>query len=219
MEYLIEYHMLEEKRDHLACYIPRTIMLHHYVAFRLSLRRYTGRRFDTSPFHYFLYHCRLCLRVQQELKGSNKSDGSLNIWSEFVSDLWEKHLPHLRWPGEHHGESNPNTGCYGFQEEEEEEGEENEDCVLTSSLLGDSADEDGGYERGGMESGSNGIRDTPMEEESFTILSEVDGHTLDLNKNSSEEKEGKIGGASNTETTHLPGHCEYCLMCVCVKLF
>ena len=155
--------------------------------------------------------------MQQELEGSSEGEGDLNIWSEFISDLWEKHLPHLR--EELYGEGlfvfNPNTGCYGFQEEEEEEGEEFEDCVLTSSLLGDDADKDGRYEREGMESVSYRIRDSPgMEEGSFTILSE-ETHTLDLNRSSSdEEEEGIGGGASSTETTPLPGDCEYCLICV-----
>ena len=39
MDYLIEYHMLHEDEDLITRYIPRTIMLHHYVEFRLALRR------------------------------------------------------------------------------------------------------------------------------------------------------------------------------------
>ena len=137
------------------------------------------------------YCYRLHLRVQQELEGSNEGEGGLNIWSEFISDLWEKHLPHLR--EELYGEGlfvfNPDTGRYGFQEEKEEEGEEDEDCVLTSSLLGDSANDDG---RRGIK------QDSPMEED---ILSEemVDGHTLE--SCSSDEEEGR-GGEPET------GDCE-----------
>ena len=39
LDYLVEYHMLEDA-DLITSYLPRTIMLHHYVELRLSLRRY-----------------------------------------------------------------------------------------------------------------------------------------------------------------------------------
>lgn len=67
----------------------------------------------------FLY--RLQLKVQQEL--DKNSNGDVLVWSEFMVDLWKKHLPHLR--EELYGEGlfvyNANTGCYGFQEEKQEE--------------------------------------------------------------------------------------------------
>ena len=146
---------------------------------------------------------------------SNEGEGGLNTWSEFISDLWKEHLPHLR--EELYGEGlfvfYPYIGRYGFQEEVEEEGEEDEDCVLMSSLLGDNPDEDGEYGRGMMESSSYRIQDSSMEEESFTILSEemVAGHTLDLNKSlSDEEEEVKGEGSSDTEITPIPRDGEYC---------
>ena len=40
--------------------------------------------------------CRLLLRVHQELQGKEDGQVGSDIWLEFESDLWTKHLPHLR---------------------------------------------------------------------------------------------------------------------------
>ena len=40
LDYLMEYRMLDEEEDHITRYLSRTILLQHYVAFRLALRKY-----------------------------------------------------------------------------------------------------------------------------------------------------------------------------------
>ena len=66
--------------------------------------------------------CRLLLRVHQELQGKEDGQDGSDIWLEFESDLWTKHLPHLR--EEIYGDGqfvfDPSTERYGFQEDEEE---------------------------------------------------------------------------------------------------
>ena len=36
----MEYRMLDEEEDHITRYLSRTILLQHYVTFRLALRKY-----------------------------------------------------------------------------------------------------------------------------------------------------------------------------------
>ncbi len=68
---------------------------------------------------------RLLLQVHLELEVEMGGQSGGDIWYEFVSDLWEKYLPHLR--EELFGEGlfvfDPSTECYGFQENEEDEEE------------------------------------------------------------------------------------------------
>ena len=78
------------------------------------------------------------MKVEQETamekKASNSS--SLNLWSEFVSDLWKNHLPHFReiLYGDGSFVFNPTSGYFGFQEENrwvqaEEDDAQNSVCV------------------------------------------------------------------------------------------
>ena len=128
--------------------------------------------------------------MHQELESASK-EGTVDIWLEFISDLWQKHLPHLR--EELFGEGlfvyNPNTGCYGFQEEEEEEGEEMSSNALMAALLKEAAEED--WEEGGRQADDSFKLQPPsMEEESsYAVISGVPGHTYDLNQPSSDEEE------------------------------
>lgn len=117
-EYLIGRHTLQGEL--LSC-IPITILLHHYVEFRLILRR-LGLISDPKAA-LTMSIIRLLLKVQQEVatEESNQNQ-SVPVWSEFVYDLWNNHLPHLR--EELYGDGqlafNPSTGYYGFQEENED---------------------------------------------------------------------------------------------------
>ncbi len=147
--------------------------------------------------HNVIFSRRLMLKVDEELEGAKEGRGTVDIWLEFIGDLWQTHLPHLR--EELYGEGlfvyNANTGCYGFQEEEEEEGSEVGGEELMAALLrevgrGEGAEE-GGVTAGEKEdSGSFKIQPT-MEEESFAIITEdMIGHTYDLAQSSSDEGEG-----------------------------
>ena len=141
---------------------------------------------------------RLLLKVEQELEGSAEGRGIVDLWLEFIADLWQKHLPHLR--EELYGDGlfvyNANTGCYGFQEEEEEEGSEVSGGALMAALLREveggerKGDSDAREGRGEPDSGSFKILEPLSEEESFAVVSEdMIGHTYDLAQSSSDEGE------------------------------
>lgn len=136
---------------------------------------------------------RLQLKVHHELEEGSQGQRTVDIWLEFVSDLWEKHLPHLR--EELYGEGlfvyNPNTGCYGFQEEEEEDEASYEEVM--AALLREAAEEgeEGERVKGITDSGSFKIQPASMEDSFAVITEDVPGHTYDLNQPSSEEEEEK----------------------------
>ena len=155
----------------------------------------------------FLSPSRLQLKVEQELEEGTEGQRSVDLWLEFVGDLWEKHLPHLR--EELYGVGgifvyNANTGCYGFQEEEEEE--EGGSGDLMAALLREAGlDEEGGV----MHSGSFHLQPSSMEEESFAVIPEVAiGHTYDLDQESSEEEKEEEGPSGDTAST-LPDECKW----------
>ena len=135
----------------------------------------------------------MVLKVDQELAGAAEGQGGVDIWLEFVTDLWQKHLPHLR--EELYGEGmfvyNANTGCYGFQEEDED-GSEASGGELMAALLREVArGEDKGGERRGVDDSGSFKLQPPSEEESFAVISEdMIGHTYDLAQSSSDEGEG-----------------------------
>ena len=118
---------------------------------------------------------RLLMRVHQELDGEEKGEpDSADIWFEFVSNLWDTYLPHLR--EEFYGDGlfvfDPNTQCYGFQEEEE--GDEGSDDGFMDALL----KEEGSFKI------EDSMNSSPEETESHVI-----GHTYDLSLVSSDEGE------------------------------
>ena len=85
-------------------------------------------------FFFFLFH-RLQLTVQQELNEPSIRSKANVIWQEFVGDLWQRHLPHLReemWVYNFIGQR-------GFQEEKDIEVSSSE---AMASLLQKAADED-----------------------------------------------------------------------------
>lgn len=106
--------------------IQKTVTLNHYVELRLALRRSVLACLCRTTLYISPPIYRLQLKVQKKLEEEEKSRGQkpVEIWSEFVTDLWEKHLPNLR--EELNGECfvyNPNTkpGSYGFPEREGED--------------------------------------------------------------------------------------------------
>ena len=74
---------------------------------------------------------RLVVRIEQHLASeSEEGEGEEEPeqWREFVLDLWEARLPHLREEGYGYGDGggfmfNPATGRYGFQEGSDYESE------------------------------------------------------------------------------------------------
>ena len=79
-----------------------------------------------------LFPLRLVLRVQQQVE-AEEGDTQRDQWREFVGDLWDNRLPHLR--SEVYGDGafvfDPHTGRYGFQEgsEFDSEGELMDDLM------------------------------------------------------------------------------------------
>ncbi len=70
----------------------------------------------TSPPPTFYY--RLQLQVQEEIEKEEQSP-VVGVWSEFVADLWKKHLPHLREELHEGLLFFYHAGSYGFPEEDE----------------------------------------------------------------------------------------------------
>ncbi len=74
---------------------------------------------------HFLH--RLLIELQAELQTGADAQAQGNHWSEFVADLWNAHLPHLR--EETYGEGdfvfNPSTH-YGFEYQSDDSSDEND---------------------------------------------------------------------------------------------
>ena len=154
------------------------------------------------------------LKVQQELEDAADGQRDVDIWSEFISNLWEKHLPHLREVlyGEGLFVFDPKTGYYGFQQEDDNEEEDRSSGdELVAALLRDATSEEE------EESGSFKMQDHSTEE-SFAVISEdVIGHTYDLNQHSSEEEEESDGEEERNdgEALSFADDCELCVGHVC----
>ncbi len=138
-----------------------------------------------------------------------------------MADLWDTHLPHLR--EELYGEGlfvyNPNTGCYGFQEEEDED--ETSGNELMAALLREAAEEDEEGVRGLADSGSFRLQPDSLEESFAMIAEDVPGHSYDLNQPSSEEEDeeeeqeqekdrAETAATSEPEASALPEDCKCC---------
>ena len=116
-----------------------------------------------------------------------------NQWSEFVDDLWDVRLPHLR--EETYGDGgfvyDPATGLYGFQEGSEDGSEEE----LMFDLMNDQ--EDGATKEGGVDSYQSIDYGEGAEEDSFAVISESVGqqatvaHSYDLGQSTDEESENE----------------------------
>ena len=96
--------------------------------------------------------CRLLLQIQQELERGKGRINDGDIWVEFVSNLWDKYLPHVREEFYDDGRLvfDPITELYGFQVEKigderyRKEFEEEED---DSIAIQDPVEEDNGEDR------------------------------------------------------------------------
>lgn len=150
---------------------------------------------------------RLRLRIQLELEGQDVGGEHPfhRRWSEFVSDLWQERLPHLRQ--EVYGDGmfmfDPTTGRYGFQEgaSYRTEDELMMDLMNEPERQGDGEGErqrEGGGEGQGEDS-IGGLRDV---DDSFEELDESEAleptisHSFDLDQASGDEEEKERGGAS-----------------------
>eukprot|EP00731_Ephydatia_muelleri_P026790 Em0018g890a len=91
---LEDFHFISQDNV-LPKFIPNTICVQHYVAFRVVLRG-------------------LVATVQNNVAHVGKVE--IEKWQEFIEDIWDKRLPHFRdFPGDG-GKFlfNPRTGTYGF---------------------------------------------------------------------------------------------------------
>ena len=127
-------------------------------------------------------------------------------WPEFVNDLWQERLPHLRQ--EVYGDGmfmfDPTTGRYGFQEGSDY-GTEDEfmtDLMNEPEYQGDGEGErrrEGEGEGGEKADSVGGLRDV---DDSFEELGELEAleptisHSFDLDQASGDEEEKERGGAS-----------------------
>lgn len=139
--------------------------------------------------------------MHQELSDSAEGQNSVDIWVDFVDNLWDKHLSHLREElyGEGLFEYNPNTGCYGFQEEEEEEASSSE--LPMAALLKEAVKEGGEEENTG---------DVPFRFQSSIIY--TDDHSSDeesellmdaLLREAVEEEEEERGANNDPFRLHM----------------
>ena len=69
--------------------------------------------------------------VQQQVEAEG-GDDEREQWREFVADLWEERLPHLR--EEVYNVYDPQTGRYGFQDGSEYEGELKDNLMNKPSM-------------------------------------------------------------------------------------
>ena len=148
---------------------------------------------------------RLRLRIQLELEGQDMGaeHGVHGRWPEFVNDLWQERLPHLRQ--EVYGDGmfmfDPTTGRYGFQEGSDY-GTEDEfmtDLMNEPEYQGDGEGERRGEGEGEKADSIGGLRDV---DDSFEELGESEGleptisHSFDLDQASGDEEEKEHRGAS-----------------------
>lgn len=125
-------------------------------------------------------------------------------WPEFVNDLWQERLPHLRQ--EVYGDGmfmfDPTTGRYGFQEGSDY-GTEDEfmtDLMNEPEYQGDEEGErkrDGeGEEKADSIGGLRDVDDSFEELDESEALEPTISHSFDLDQVSGDEEEKEHGGAS-----------------------
>jgi len=128
---------------------------------------------------------RLVLRVQQQVE-AEEGDTQRNQWREFVGDLWDNRLPHLR--SEVYGDGafvfDPHTGRYGFQEgsEFDSEGE------LMDDLMNEPEED---------------YTQRTEDEESFLLLSEEQQPSLESSREEETKREEHPGEQQEED------ECEY----------
>lgn len=207
--------MLEEKKDLITHYIPRTIMLHHYVEFRLALRTLVAIQKCKYLSWLCLSHFRLLIEVQLKLgEEENSGQKNGNIWSEFVGDLWGKHLPHLR--GKLYRSLFPVTDRYGFQESNDEDETKKFQAALLK--VANEVRDKNEKVKEPTDSGSFTLLGPSMEEP-FTVISrDIRGHTYDLQWNSSGEWEKlqEVGEKVEEKTLSDPYQCKYIVSHACM---
>lgn len=148
----------------------------------------------------FFFFFRLRLRIQLELEGQDVGDEHAirGRWPEFVNDLWQERLPHLRQ--EVYGDGmfmfDPTTGRYGFQEGSDY-GTEDEfmtDLMNEPEYQGDKEGErEGGGERDDSIGGLRNADDSFEELDESEALEPTISHSFDLDQASGDEEEKDQG--------------------------
>ena len=96
------------------------------------------------------------LRLDSTIEKECDGDAQANQWLEFVNDLWNVHLPHLR--EKTYGDG-PATGLYGFLEDSDYESVDQ----LSLDLLNDYEDRDANAEEADFHAGA--------EEDTLVVIS------------------------------------------------
>ena len=117
-----------------------------------------------------LFSFRLVLMIQQQVEVEG-GDDEREQWREFVADLWEKRLPHLREEVYNDGAFvyDPHTGRYGFQDGSEYDSE--------GELMDDLMNEKEGHT-----------------EDSFLVISEDKQQSLESSRREEREEAGHSVG-------------------------
>ncbi len=118
-----------------------------------------------------------------------------NHWSEFVADLWNDRLPHLREETYGEGEFifDPSTGRYGFEDQSEYG---SEDDLFMADLESEDRPEE-------VIDDAFGIDLAAVEEDSFAVVVESVGqsqvtHSYDLAQSTDEEEDSDLEEVSGT---------------------
>lgn len=158
----------------------------------------------------FSFLRRLRLRIQLELEGQDAGAEHAfhGRWPEFVNDLWQERLPHLRQ--EVYGDGmfmfDPTTGRYGFQEGTDlvykTEDELMMDLMNEPEHRGEGGvgETEGGRGEGEKADSIGGLRDV---DDSFEELEESEAmeptatisHSFDLDQASGDEEEKERGAS------------------------
>lgn len=114
---LEDFHFLS-KDDLLPTFIPCTICVQHYVAFRIVLRGYVYQSIIAYMEVLAVTLCALSCSslsttVAQQCVSDFERNFDVNKWQEVVGDIWSKRLPHFRNVSGN-GEYSSTTETYGF---------------------------------------------------------------------------------------------------------
>ena len=156
-----------------------------------------------------IFFSRLRLRIQLELEGQDAGAEHAfhGRWPEFVSDLWQERLPHLRQ--EVYGDGmfmfDPTTGRYGFQEGADLVYKTEDELMMDLMNEPEHQGEGGvGETEGGGGEGEKADSIGGLHDDSFEELEESEAmeptatisHSYDLDQASGDEEEKERGGTS-----------------------
>ncbi len=147
---------------------------------------------------------RLLINLQTELATGADAQAQGNQWSEFVADLWNAYLPHLREETRGEGEFvfDPSTNRYGF---------ENQSHYSCDDELFMQELENDGYDEVVVEGFGNNVAEGGSFVEVDISLSQVT-HTYDLAQSTDEEEESYVNDVTKPSRSNEEDlACELCM--------